>query len=173
MRSEKGTTRSVLEVGRTSAGYVVRIEGRGSMHESPGLKALALEALDATPTTEFTVDLSDCEYLDSTFLGCLVGLHTKFNAKSGRRRVRVAGSDDKLGRLFGPTGLERILPRHDGGAGVVNEWLTVPAADLDRDELGRHLIECHRRLAEVGGPQAGAFAAIADQLEHDLAHDRR
>lgn len=173
MTSAKESTRSVLKVGRTTTGYVVRIEGRGSVHESPGLKALALEALDASPATDLTVDLSDCEYLDSTFLGCLVGLHSRFNARSSDRRLRVAGSDEGLERLFGPTGLERILPRHEGGSSDVQTWLNVPAAELDRAELGRHLIECHRRLAEVGGPEAGTFTAIADQIERELEHDRR
>lgn len=173
MTSAKESARSVLKVGRTTTGYVVRIEGRGSVHESPGLKALALEALDGSPETELTVDLSDCEYLDSTFLGCLVGLHSRFNAGGDDRRLRVAGSDDELGRLFGPTGLERILPRHDGDSSDVAAWLDVPAAELDRAELGRHLIECHRRLAEVGGPEAETFTAIADQIENELAHERR
>ncbi len=172
MRSAKEIAHSVLEVGRTSEGFVVRVGGRGSMHESPGLKAFVAEALGTTPTADFTVDLSECDYLDSTFLGCLVGLHSKFNARGGHR-VQIAGSDDKLGELFGPTGLQRILPRSDGGSDAVSEWLAVPAAELDRNELGQHLIECHRRLAEVGGPQADAFRAIADQIEHEISPDRR
>jgi hypothetical protein len=32
----------------------------------------------------------------------------------------------------------------------------------------RHVAECHRRLAEVGGPQQAAFAAIADNIEREL-----
>ena len=172
MGTGKGTGESVLEVGRTPDGFVVRIAGRGSRHESPGLKAFVMKALDGTPSAAFTVDLSACEYLDSTFLGCLVGLHSKFNAKGGPR-VHVAGSDDKLGQLFGSSGLDRVLPRGGSSEPAVGEWLAVPAAELDRDQLGEHLIECHRRLAEVGGPEAETFAAIADQIERELHPARR
>ncbi len=172
MRSAKGTAHSVLEVGRTNDGFVIRVEGRGSMHESPGLRAFVIQALETASTVRLTVDLSECEYLDSTFLGCLVGLHSKFNP-GGSHRLQVAGSDDKLRELFGPSGLQRILPRTTCADGAVNEWLAVPAADLDRDELGRHLIDCHRRLAAVGGPQAETFAAIADQIESEISPARR
>lgn len=172
MRSARENVHSVLEIGRTAEGYVVRVEGRGSMHESPGLKAMVADALDAAPTAEFTIDLSECEYLDSTFLGCLVGLHSKFNTK-GTCRLQVAGSDEKLGELFGPSGLERILPRDSTDHSAIGEWVSVPAAELDRNELGRHLIDSHRQLAEVGGPQAETFSAIADEIERELSPDRR
>lgn len=172
MKPSKDTSHSVLEVGRTAEGYVVRVEGRGSMHESPGLKEFVSHALGEAPEADFTVDLSHCDYLDSTFLGCLVGLHAQFNAKGGHR-LQIAGSDDKLGELFGPSGLERILPRHEAGDDVVESWVAVPAAELDRAELGRHLLECHRKLAEVGGPQAAVFADVADQIERDLSSKPR
>jgi len=172
MGSARENVHSVLEVGRAAEGYVVRVAGRGSMHESPGLKALVTDALVADPNAEFTVDLSECEYLDSTFLGCLVGLHSKFNANGGRR-LRVAGSDDKLGQLFGPSRVERILPRGTSDHGTIRDWVSVPATDLDRNELGRHLIDAHRELADAGGPQAETFSAIADQIERELSPDRR
>lgn len=166
LRAETFSEQSVLEVGRTADGFVVRVAGRGSMHESPGLTAFAAETLGATPGAGFTIDLSACEYLDSTFLGCLVGLHKKFNS-DGSLRVRVAGSDERLARLFGPSGLDRILPRGTD-PDEVDQWLAVPAVRLDRHRLGEHLLECHRRLADAGGPQAETFAAVADHLEREL-----
>ncbi|MDG2307624.1 MAG: hypothetical protein P8R42_23805 [Candidatus Binatia bacterium] len=69
---------------------------------------VAVEALNAGPTSDVTVDLSECGYLDSMFPGCLLDLHAKFNAAS-RQRVRVAGSDDKLHKLFRPSGLGRMV----------------------------------------------------------------
>jgi len=169
MRAGKGTLseRSVLRVGRTTDGYVVRVAGRGSRHESPGLRTLAIAALDASPEATFVIDLSPCEYLDSTFLGCLVGLHKQLNRGSSPRLL-IDGSEEKLHRLFGPSGLDRILPRRGFGGEHVSRWRTVPTADLDPHELGLHLLRCHRELAGVGGPQADAFAAIAYQLEREL-----
>ena len=35
-------------------------------------------------------------------------------------------------------------------------------------DLGRHIMECHRRLAELGGSQAASFRSIADHLAREL-----
>jgi hypothetical protein len=39
---------------------------------------------------------------------------------------------------------------------------------LPRADLGRHVMECHRRLAELGGSRAPSFRSIADQLAREL-----
>ena len=41
-------TPTSLTVGRTSRGYCVRVAGRGTMRESPALRAFALQVLTAT-----------------------------------------------------------------------------------------------------------------------------
>src|SRR5689334_5995318 len=60
---------SVVKVGRTTSGYRLRVEGTGTMRESPAVGEFAERSLrDGTST--LVVDLSACDYLDSTFLGC-------------------------------------------------------------------------------------------------------
>jgi hypothetical protein len=39
---------------------------------------------------------------------------------------------------------------------------------VDEFQMGRHVMECHRLLADLGGPHAAAFAAVANQLEQEL-----
>ena len=63
-------------VGRTEAGYAIRIEGRGTMRESPALQRVVRTVLDGEACA-VTIDLAVCDYLDSTFLGCLVDLHRR------------------------------------------------------------------------------------------------
>jgi hypothetical protein len=47
--------------------------------------------------------------------------------------------------------------------------LAVDQPTLDKRDLTQHVMECHRRLAEVEGPQQAAFRRIAEQLERELA----
>ena len=49
-----------------------------------------------------------------------------------------------------------------------SEYVPLPAADPASTDVMRHVMECHRLLAELGGPQQAAFAAIADHLEREL-----
>ncbi len=163
---------TVLAVRRAAQGFVIRVAGRGSLRESPGLKAFVRHAVERLPDAEFTIDLDSCEHLDSTFLGCLVGLHNTLNTEEAGR-LRVAGADENLQRLFGASGVDRILPRGSLPGDAGEPWISVASDSLGRNELGWHLWECHRRLADIGGPEAEAYAGVADQIERELPPTRR
>src|SRR5262245_36951345 len=101
---------STLTVGRTRRGYYMRIVRRGTMRESPALHAFAQQILDEPGQLSLDIDLSACEYLDSTFLGSLLGLYRRFKQSGTPGPFAIAGPTDVLHRLLGPTRLDTILP---------------------------------------------------------------
>jgi anti-anti-sigma regulatory factor len=136
------------------------------MRESRPAAEFATRSLDA-PGTTLVVDVSACDHLDSTFLGCLVELQRRV-VKQDRTRVGVYAPPDKAQKLFAPTRLDVVLRIVHEPPQVVGEMVTLPAGDPASPDLMQHVMECHRRLAELGGPQQAAFAAIADNLEREL-----
>jgi anti-anti-sigma regulatory factor len=184
---------SAIRVAYASAAFVVRVEGRGTMRDSPLVQEFAWECLEGN-TLRLVVDLSVCGYLDSTFLGCLVGLHQRFGREDPPRFV-VAASAEQRQRLLAPLQLHRILkmldeaPPHPGGwltlcapgdrvSACPNEGLgksepTLAERQGDPRELGRHLLECHRRLAELGGDNEAVFGPIVEQLACELQEPAR
>ena len=158
---------------RCSGGVLVRVEGSGTMPESRVVHAFAEQAL-AQPATRLIVDLESCSYLDSTFLGGLVGLFKRHGGREGRFVIRLAES--RRASLFGVSGLDQLLP-FVSEAPAVEENTRVPLAfdkGASKEELTKYVIECHRRLAELGGPQAPAFQGVAEALEGQLGRgDRR
>jgi anti-anti-sigma regulatory factor len=159
---------SMLRVGRTASGFLVQVEGRGTLSESPALQEFAAQSLDGPsgPST-VVVDLSHCDYLDSTFLGCLVNLHRKYN-RAWPHRFQVAASCDKRQKLLAPTHLNHVLDLTEVCPELVTDVLEVSRPILPGTDLGRHVMECHRRLAELGGVRAAAFRTIAEQLAREL-----
>jgi anti-anti-sigma regulatory factor len=159
---------SMLRVGRTTSGFLVQVEGRGTLSESPALEEFAVRSLDGPcgPST-LAVDLSRCGYLDSTFLGCLVSLHRKYN-RTSPHRFRVAASCDKCQKLLAPTRLNHLLDVTAVYPEPIGDVLELSQPILASADLGRHIMECHRRLAELGGSQAASFRSIADQLAREL-----
>lgn len=153
----------VLKFGRTEAGYRLRIEGRGTMLESRPAQAFVVEAL-ATPDAVVVIDLSACEYLDSTFLGCLLGLHRQY----GAARLRIASPPQCTRKLFGPTKLDLALHVSADFPAVIGEYLPIAPEAINSKDMARHIMECHCRLAEIPGPQQSAFAAIAQQMAKEL-----
>jgi anti-anti-sigma regulatory factor len=155
-----------MRVTRIPAGYCVCVEGRGTLRESPAVHALARQVLDSEPGT-LVLDLEACEYLDSTCLGALVDLHRRYGADSPVRFLVAAGTEVRM-RLFGPNCLETLFHYVDERPELLGEGVELAAPALEREDLGRHVLECHRRLVELGGPNQAAMQGVVERLEHEL-----
>ena len=156
----------VLKVAGTREGYCVRIEGRGTMRESRCAAEFTAGPL-AEPGVSVVVDLSACEYLDSTFLGCIVDMHRRAG-KEKPPRFTVFAPPEQVQKLLYPMRLDLVLKTTDRPPEVVGDYVTLPAAEPGTPEVMRHVMECHRLLADVGGPQKAVFTAIADNIEREL-----
>ncbi|CAN5744432.1 hypothetical protein BH23PLA1_BH23PLA1_40000 [soil metagenome] len=161
---------NALWAGRTSDGFLVRIEGQGTLRESPALRAFALQALEQD-AGNLVIDLSRCEYLDSTLLGCLVLLHKRYGIGSPPRFC-IAAPEPLIHRLLGPNRLDTLLQSIEQAPGFVGEAVLLSSPAIEANDLGQHVMECHRLLAELGGPRQEAFARIADHLARELATPR-
>jgi anti-anti-sigma regulatory factor len=158
----------MLRVGRTASGFLVQVEDRGTLQESPTLQEFAVQSLDSPcEPGRVVVDLSHCDYLDSTFLGCLLNLHRKYN-RTLPHRFQVAATHDKCQKLLAANHLHKLLDVTEVCPEPVTAVVEVSSPTLPALDLGRHIMECHRRLAELGGVQAAAFRSIADQLASEL-----
>jgi anti-anti-sigma factor len=152
-----------LLVGRTHDGTVVRIIGRGTMHESPAFRKLVEANLSCGPVI---FDASECEYLDSTFLGCLIGLQKK--SEQSRGRFTIAASHETQLKLFSLSSLYKYFDFVEPNFGELKNLESVDVDKLDPATLGRHVMQCHGTLADRGGREAPAFRAIADRLAEEL-----
>jgi len=163
------TTATVITVVRTAAGFVLRIAGRGTMKESRAVLAFAERALAGGGT--LALDLSACDHLDSTFLGTLVSLQQRFGGKEQPPRFALAAPAAGARKAMGATRLDAFftivddVPASDGSAAVP---LPVPEKDENPAATARHIMEAHRRLAELGGPNQAVFQAIADRCAKEL-----
>jgi len=171
-------TPTLLKVARTPTGYCLRVEGRGTMKESRSAAEFVIRSLETTPAPTIAVDLSACEHLDSTFLGCLVEMQRRAgkaaaataipNLSSTGPRFVVSAPPEKVKKLLSPTRLDVVLKTTAEPVQLTGQWVELPAADPASPDVIRHVMDCHRRLAELGGPQQAAFAAIADNIQREL-----
>jgi anti-anti-sigma factor len=165
-----GTTRtsdSILKAGRTDQGYCLKILGRGTMHESPAVDAFIASAMDGGADSVI-LDLNQCTYLDSTFLGCLVDLHRRYSRQKPPRLL-IAADDSKVKLLLHPTRIDAILKIVANASACLGDCIPLPIeASHDKTAFSRHVMECHRHLAEIEGPNQAKFAMIADQMAKEL-----
>jgi anti-anti-sigma regulatory factor len=151
-------------IGRFDNGFVVRVVGRGTMQESPGFRAAVSRALELGVVV---FDATRCEYLDSTFLGCLIGLKKSCEQFPERRFLIAAESAIRI-KLFCASSLDKYFDFVEVCPETEGQPMTIDVESPERVELGRHMMRCHATLAEMGGREAPAFKAIADRLAKEL-----
>jgi anti-anti-sigma factor len=153
-----------LAIHRTESGYVFRIAGRGTHQESASLKDFVCGAVEGGANV--VLDLSPCDYLDSTFLGLLLILHQLGESSEGS--FAVLADEDARRKLLCTAGLDQLLPFAEEPPECIGKPVTLELSKPDEREFGKHVLEMHRLLAELGGPAADAFREVADQLQKDL-----
>jgi anti-anti-sigma regulatory factor len=157
---------STTRVSRTRSGYNIRIVGRGTLRESPTVHAFAKHVLNNEPVS-VVIDLTSCDYLDSTFLGGLIDLHRRYGFKQPTRLL-VSAPPEARTRLLAPNCLDGLFHYLQDEAEVAGQDVELPTVSLPKEELGRHVLECHRRLVELGGPAQAAFQGVVDRLAQEL-----
>jgi anti-anti-sigma regulatory factor len=158
----------VLVGSAVGGGLLVRLAGRCTMQHSPATEATIENAMVHAPGVTVVVDLFNCTYLDSTFLGCLFGLYRRFGATPDAR-LKMHASPERAKALFGPMRLDKVLKVENAPApGFIGEAVPLPDAGVDRKTLARHVMDCHRLLAETDTPARAAFLKIAAAMESEL-----
>ncbi len=155
---------SELLAGHVANGFLIRVVGRGTMQESPAFRAAA----DSNANGEVTIfDATHCDYLDSTFLGCLVGIK-KACDQSPPRRFVIRASSAARAKLFATSSLDKYFDFIDHCPEPLDALQPVDIDRLDPITLGRHSMRCHQHLADRGGRESGAFQSVADCLRKEI-----
>ena len=161
-----GTPQADIRVHQDPHVLTFRVSGRATMQQSPALLRAAARSL-AGGVTSLRVDLHDCAYMDSTFLGCLLALKRQVDAHGGRDFALIAPSPQCMG-LLRQMGMDRVLHITGEAAAVLpdSEWhaLDDPAPDRHA-EFKETVVRAHQELAGLpAGSGADQFKAIASKL---------
>jgi anti-sigma B factor antagonist len=108
---------SKILVARSADLGFVKVVGRGSFQNSGCLKAFYQQLLK-DGVHRFVVDLDSCSYLDSTFLGILLGLGLQLK-NAGNGLLHILNASPRNLELLRNLGLDRLI--HIDGRGHVND----------------------------------------------------
>jgi anti-anti-sigma factor len=165
-----------------SVGAVVymRATGHATALVCPPLKTAVFERLDTAPKVEeIYLDLASCEYMDSTFLGLIVGTQKRFakalgDAGKGKSIVLIGVNEACKGllRTIGVLGMVEL----------VDEAVPFPP-DMQRlsgeaRSSARFLLDAHEELARLSDENKRRFAGLMSVLrnaddEEEGKSDRR
>ena len=99
---------------------VVSLRGELDAHEASGLRKTFADALERAPqVAPVVLDLTQVTFLDSTALGCIVGLLRRVREAGGELRV-VLPAGPAL-RIFEITGLDSVLSTYPTRAAALED----------------------------------------------------
>jgi anti-anti-sigma regulatory factor len=176
---------SKILVARSADLGFIKVVGRGSFQNSGCLKAFYQQLLKEG-VTRFVVDLDACTYLDSTFLGILLGLGLKLK-EVGAGLLHILNASPRNLELLRNLGLDRLISiESNGGArtmdatrqgsngvgpfnGVKDEHLKeMPCQIPTRAEAGPTILEAHVNLMEFDPRNIPKFKDVVEFLREDL-----
>lgn len=148
----------------------VRVIGRGTFQNSGGFKSYARKLM-GKGYAHFSVDLSECDLMDSTFMGMLTGLAVQLR-EEGRGSLQVVAANPRNAGLLSNLGLDQIFvvfPEGDKNAPQCpSDSVTDEQTELVSAPAGaREMLEAHKSLVEADATNAARFRDVLELLEKE------
>jgi anti-sigma B factor antagonist len=89
--------------------YVVRVAGEVDMSHEEELRG-ELRAAAAADTRGIVVDLTECEFIDSTGVRALLVSSQAQQAEGEREKLAVAASSEQILRILSVMGIDQVIP---------------------------------------------------------------
>lgn len=102
--------------------YLVSVTGELDLYSAPQLQS-ELTGLQPRQVRSVIVDLTECEFIDSTALGVLVKANKRLSAANVR--FSLVTTDRNIRKIFEITGFDRMLTIHPSRAIAINGGLSV------------------------------------------------
>jgi anti-sigma B factor antagonist len=161
---------SKILVARSANLGFVKVVGRGSFQNSGCLKAFYQQLLKEK-VDRFVIDLDACTYLDSTFLGILLGLGLKLRA-AGNGLLHILNASPRNIELLKNLGLDRLInidakkvPATPMPVGSLEE---MPCPVPTKAEAAPTILEAHENLMEFDPRNVPKFKDVVEFLREDL-----
>jgi anti-sigma B factor antagonist len=89
--------------------HVVRVRGEVDMSHEEELRGELRNAIAAEPRG-IVVDLTECEFIDSSGVRALLLSREAQNSDEGSEHLAVAASSEQILRILGVMGIDRVIP---------------------------------------------------------------
>ena len=141
----------------------IRVEGKGTFQNSPGLKEFSRQMMDGGRRS-FVVDLANCPAMDSTFMGTLAGMALRLR-EFGDGHLWVVNRNNRNSELLEGLGLDALFSHDPAPTGVSVSTANGTALQQHADkEYTREVMRTAHEACVAANPENAA--RFKDVLEH-------
>ena len=154
-----------LYVKETARTIYIRAQGHVTASLCSDLKSRIFERLEAKPPVENVfVDLSGCDYMDSTFLGLLVGINKRF-LRYSERPLTVVRPSPPCTELLRTIGILRLVRIQEDPVPFPDSMEAVVTAEKATAEF---LLDVHENLMDLSEENRRKFSTLYSVLKDQI-----
>jgi|YNPMSStandDraft_1061717.scaffolds.fasta_scaffold00660_11 anti-anti-sigma factor len=160
----------VIKIGYDNKGVYVDIKGEGTLKQSPHLKKFFIDVIDkfkGIPNVDFIINMQDCQYIDSTFIGLLLIIDKKTKEVLGRP-IKIFNPNNYTWEVLKQMGLENILTIERGEVIFPNEMQELKLDTINKIELAMMMYMAHSELASLNEDNKKRFESAIEMLKKDI-----
>ncbi len=137
------------------------------MHDSHALRGF-LGSTVPEVGLDLVIDLRECSFLDSTFLGHILALHKQLELGAVNSSLVLLRPSAAVMHTLTESGLAEVLRIGEDCPPRIGEFVRLDLKDTDAESFARHVLECHQRLAEIPGPNQEVFKNVVRHMRDEL-----
>ena len=142
----------------------IRVKGNASFVCAPPLRELA-KKLAADPFRGLKIDLAECTWMDSTFMGMLAMLG--LNAKKKGASAEIWNASEQNEKLLCGLGLKKVFAFRSGEFGDASD--TAAASNATTAESNaRNVLDAHQTLMDIDEGNVQKFEKVVEFVKKDI-----
>lgn len=154
----------VIFYGETDECNCFSIRGRGTWTQCDAFHEVACGMLDAG--RRLVLELSSCEYLDSTFLGTIHELVCR-SEERGHGNLQLQAVPARIREMFEELSMERVLA-HMGANGSHTPSEMHPLSTGTSDDGRLRVLRAHEALAALSARNRDKFLAVVETIRTEM-----
>jgi anti-anti-sigma regulatory factor len=157
-----------VTVGTVEGGLYIGMLGRATQRTCPTADQLVSDYLSSRPDRPVVVlDVTGCDWIDSTFAGWLIQAHKRLG-RAGGGRLLISGCGERCRRSLEKMRLAELLEFQEFEPPEELQPVSCTTGDAPgKDEL-KLMLEAHEALAGVSPENEQVFTPIATMLRGQL-----
>lgn len=143
--------------------HYIRVKGNASFVCAPPLRELA-KKLPAEPFNGLRIDLEECTWMDSTFMGMLAMLGLSARKKSVPAEIFNASKQNE--KLLGGLGLKKVF---EFRIGAFDDVAGAAASNATTPESNAHnVLDAHQTLMDIDISNVPKFEKVVEFVKKDI-----
>jgi len=142
----------------------IRAKGNASFVCAPPLRELA-KKLAAEPFGGLKIDLEECTWMDSTFMGMLAMLG--LNAKKKNVPAEIWNASEQNEKLLCGLGLQKVFAFENGEFGDADNAAAASNATT-AESNARNVLDAHQTLMDIDEGNVQKFEKVVEFVKKDI-----